>query len=416
MPTGASIFAKLILDATEYTKGLNKSKTDTNTFTKQGKSALGGLGTAFQSVTGFSLGTAGAISVAVMAVKKISDYTKQAIAINDQYVSSIVDMARFTGDNTDAMSRMVQVADDAFLSQTDLNTAMSIGAKKGLDMSVQGIQNLADQYNALATPQERAKLLNDNFGRSGLEMGKLLELGSEGIRTNMSAIQEWMVVTEDTVGTVVAYKQSLDAAQDANDGMAYSVANATMPAVTNVNNAYANMIDSLNKSNVVQDELSKGAWYLEGALTGLKVIFGGYNNEVDNSTAAIDRNTQATLNNAAAQYILAGTSRGSIYDETYSTPGTSRGSIYATPHALGGTTIAGSTSMVNERGIPEMVSVGNKDYLTMGSQNGTVTPLIDSGSNNTDTMMVSALMSVIASNQALPRKIAHEIKQLEKYG
>jgi hypothetical protein len=86
-------------------------------------------------------------------------------------------------------------------------------------------------------------------------------------------------------------------------------------------------------------------------------------------------------------------------------------------HALGGTTIAGSTSLVNERGVPEMVSVGNKDYLTMGSQNGTVTPLSNaSDSSNTDTMMVNALMSVIVSNQALPKKIAHEIRQLEKYG
>ena len=73
--------------------------------------------------------------------------------------------------------------------------------------------------------------------------------------------------------------------------------------------------------------------------------------------------------------------------------------------------------MVNERGMPEIVSVGNKDYLTMGSQNGTVTPISNvSDSSNTDTMMVNALMSVIASNQSLPKKIAHEIRQLEKYG
>jgi len=52
-------------------------------------------------------------------------------------------------------------------------------------------------------------------------------------------------------------------------------------------------------------------------------------------------------------------------------------------HALGGTTIAGSTSLVNERGIPEIVSVGNKDYLTMGSQNGTVTPISETPKNNT---------------------------------
>jgi hypothetical protein len=59
------------------------------------------------------------------------------------------------------------------------------------------------------------------------------------------------------------------------------------------------------------------------------------------------------------------------------------GSSYEEPRALGGTTIAGSTSLVNERGIPEIVSVGNKDYLTMGSSNGTVTPLSEATKNNT---------------------------------
>jgi hypothetical protein len=61
--------------------------------------------------------------------------------------------------------------------------------------------------------------------------------------------------------------------------------------------------------------------------------------------------------------------------ESYSNNAAQIAARNATRHALGGTTIAGSTSLVNERGIPEMVSVGNKDYLTMGSQNGTVTPL-----------------------------------------
>jgi hypothetical protein len=425
MGATASIFAKLILDATEYTKGLNKSKTDTNTFTKQGKSALGGLGTAFQSVTGFSLGTAGAIGLASAAMAKAIQYTKQAIELNDAYVSSIVDMARFTGDNTDAMSRMVQVADDVFLSQEALNNAMSIGAKKGLDMSVQGIKDLADQYNALATPQEKAKLLNDNFGRSGLEMGKLLEMGAAGITANMQAVANNLVVTDQAVLTTYEYKQSVDALNDSMDGIKYTVAQNVMPIFSDLNIVMAEVIDKTQELEVKNQGLSEtllilGTGLLYPMIKYYELLAKGVSDWADKirgETGALDANTQATLNNAVAKNILAGTSRGSIYNPEYSgTPGTTRGSIYGTPKALGGSTIAGSMSQINERGIPEMVSVGNKDYLTMGSQNGTVTPLSNAmDSSNTDTMIVNALLSVMASNEKMPKAVANAIRQLEKY-
>jgi len=558
MASSASIFAKLILDSSEYTKGLNKSKTDTNTFTKQGKSALGGLGTAFQTVTGFSLGTAGAIGLLTVALTKAVAYTKQAIEANDIYVSSIVDMARFTGDNTDELSRMVQVADDAFLSQTDLNTAIGIGAKKGLDMSIQGIKDLADQYNALETQEEKNKLLNDNFGRSGLEMGKLLELGSAGITAQMEAIADNLVVTEKSKEITYEYKRSVDALNDALDGIKYTVAQNTIPALTDINVILADIIEKTNDSEKEMGDFGK---YSTATFTtaigvgnGLALVIKAWADKIrethpaleeqagdlqitaDQAQAAADAinvlgkaqlsivesvmsaetsfnekytslmeertqlqadattatgedldqiNADLAENSLAIQknaddyelaknkillgyteqllaadgltqeevnFLLEKGQEWGIYSDTavaemqavmaeaslltssltsvpeevsttfttnhvdnYSVHYGSAG-INSSGHALGGTTIAGSTSLVNERGIPEVVSVGNKDYLTMGSQNGTVTPLSNASDSSTDTMMVNALMSVIASNQALPKKIAHEIRQLEKYG
>jgi len=244
--------------------------------TDNASGSMNKLNASFKSLTGFSLGAAGGIALAGKAMQEVIQYTKQAIENNDKYVTSIVDMARFTGDQVDQMSRLVQVADDAFLSQEALNNAMSIGAKKGLDMSVAGIKALADEYNALATPQERAKLLNDNFGRSGLAMGKLLEQGSAGITKNMEAIADSLVVTDAIVKSTFEYKRSIDAVKDAQDALNYSVAQGTMPALTKLNVRWADFLEVIDESETITKLITAAFWMLEGAIQGLDIMVGGY--------------------------------------------------------------------------------------------------------------------------------------------
>jgi len=360
------------------------------------------LNTSFKSLTGFSLGAAGAVGLASAAINKAVQYTKDAIEKNDAYVTSVIDMSRVLGINTEETSKLIQASDDLFISQEKLNTALLAASRQGIDVSISGLERLSNKYLALNPGVERAQYLLQTFGRSGADMGKLMEMGAEGIKESMNAVEDWMIVTKDTVETVTAYKQSLDAAQDANDGLKYSVANGTMPSVTEMNKAYANMINALNKSGEVQDALSAGAWTLEGALTGLKVVFGGYSKEVDDSTNALNKNTDATLNNAAAQNILAGTSRGSIYDKTYTngTYGTSRGSIYDTvPHAAGG--LFEIPMMYGNEGF----RLGNGDTAS-GGEGLQIIPKNQMGNND---MLNSTL-------KALPKMIAREIRQLEKYG
>lgn len=69
MTTSASIVAKLLLDATGYNKEVDKAKEKTDGLTKDGKAGIGSFGKAFESLTGISLGAAGALTVAFMAVK-----------------------------------------------------------------------------------------------------------------------------------------------------------------------------------------------------------------------------------------------------------------------------------------------------------------------------------------------------------
>ena len=363
------------------------------------------LNSSFKSLTGFSLTAGGAIAMAGVAIGKAVEYTKQAIEANDKYVSSIVDMARFTGDEVDAMSRLVQVADDAFLSQEALNNAMSIGAKKGLDMSVEGIKRLADEYNNLGTQAEKNKLLNDNFGRSGLAMGKLLEQGSVGITKNMEAIASNLVVTDKSVKITYDYKKSVDALNDSLDGVKYTVAQNVMPVITDLNIVMSYAIDKVEGLEVKNKGLTEAFMALTGpiylAVKYYQMFFdllGLTADKISKETGLLDANTQATLNNAVAKNILSGTSRGSIYNPEYSgTPGTTRGSIYGSPKASGGNVYAGVTYPVGERGI-EMFTP---------STNGVITPNNKIGGNN------DALLAAI---QALPRTLTRAMRQLEKYG
>jgi len=311
-----------------------------------------------------------AIGDVIWAVNKSLDQRQE-------YVSSVVDEARLLGLDTEETSKLIQASDDLFISQEKLNTALQAATRQGIDVSISGLQKLSEKYLALNPGVERSQFLLQTFGRSGADMGKLMEQGADGIRQSMNAVENWMIVTEDTVLTIEQYKQSTDKAEEANQNLSTSIANGTMPAVTNLNIAYADATNSMNKANFVQSLLSAGAWMLEGALRGVEVIFGQEKDGIDESTIALNNNTAATLQNATAKEILASTtSRGSIYDQSYlGSPGSSRGSIYDTGIDAGG---ASGLSMVVPAGYPndsfkigastgEPVAIG-KNAVNSGSQ------------------------------------------------
>jgi len=219
--------------------------------------AGGKLSAGFKSLTGVSLGAAGAMAIIGGAVTKLVAYTKDAIAKNDAYVTSIVDMSRVLGLTTVETSKLVQASDDLFLSQSTLNTAMLAASRQGVDTSIEGLQKLSGEYLQLNPGVERAQFLMQRFGRSGADMGKLMELGADGIREAMDATSKSLIVTKQSEITAYDYKRSLDAVNDALDGMAYAVSQGTMPAMTDFNLKMAEFVDTVNDSGIVTKVLNK---------------------------------------------------------------------------------------------------------------------------------------------------------------
>ncbi|PKO02095.1 MAG: hypothetical protein CVU43_09760 [Chloroflexi bacterium HGW-Chloroflexi-5] len=111
--------------------------------------------------------------------------------------------------------------------------------------------------------------------------------------------------------------------------------------------------------------------------------------------------TEGGTNSSVAAQIAAGVAAGNIAP---SSP----------PRALGGTTIADQMYEVAEGGVPEMLTVNNKQYLMMGSQNGEVRPLAGAGGSE-DSKLMGVLTEVLATTKLLPGQMARAMRQNVKY-
>ena len=166
-------------------KGLNKT--------------LGDLDSKFKSVTGVSLGFATAAGAASAAVSGLIKFVSDAVNETVAYATEIDNMSRLLGLSTEETSRLVQASDDLFISQETLTSSLQAATRKGIDVSIEGLKKLADEYNSLPEGVTRSKFVLDTFGRSGAEMGKLMEQGAEGIEAATDAINDNLIITDQSM-------------------------------------------------------------------------------------------------------------------------------------------------------------------------------------------------------------------------
>lgn len=116
-------------------------------------------------------------------------------------------LSRDIGATTEESSKLVYVSNVIGLSVDTLTTALDAAIRtmkstrsEGIAPTVEGLAQLSDMYNALPTQIEKTKFLQDNFGRSGAQLGELMALGSAGIR----AMGEQAGITGNVLGGTAA--------------------------------------------------------------------------------------------------------------------------------------------------------------------------------------------------------------------
>ena len=237
------------------------------------KASLDKLKNNFSQLTGVSLGTAGAIGAAGFAVQKLAQFINSAISGTEQYVSSITDMSRVLGISTEDTSKLVQASDDLFISQEKLNAALLAASRQGIDVSIEGLKKLSGQYLSLNPGVERAEFLMKKFGRSGSDIGKLMEVGADGIDQATAAIAKNLIVTEQSKINIENYKRSVDNLSDSWQGLKYTVGNAVIPQLDLLTRQLTPGIDAVEEYELKVNELNEQMMNLAkyGGMGGLSI-------------------------------------------------------------------------------------------------------------------------------------------------
>ena len=237
---GGNVTDEAIGDLKEFDKGLtNVEKTMAGTRTTIGKldESLTVMGKNVGSTTELMSGLGLNIPISPMqlfgeAVKFGSEMIINSINDYADYVDEIARMAAYTNTSTEEMSKMYQIADDLRIPIGSLEMALKKMSENGIPPSIEGLKQLADEYNKLEDPMQRNQFLIDSFGRAYQDMARLLELGSEGLQGQADDVAEWMLVTGRSKEEMEAWKNSMDSWNDAIMGVQFSLGSTFMPMLT----------------------------------------------------------------------------------------------------------------------------------------------------------------------------------------
>jgi hypothetical protein len=222
----------------------------------ESKSGLAGLAKGF----GSTLLTAAAFTA---AIKATGDAIKDTINDTVEYGKQVRDLSLLIGSSAEESSKLIQAADDVFISYETMTKAMQAAIRGGVEPTIAGMGELSNQYLAIQDPIARTKFLMDTFGRSGADLAPLMQLGKDGIKElGDEAEKTGLVMDEKAVKAAIRYKEELDKLNDTIGGFKTQ---AGLYAIDMINLALG-MVDASAKlnTNSLYDflESSRKGWTL----------------------------------------------------------------------------------------------------------------------------------------------------------
>lgn len=228
-------------------------------------SAAGGLGSAFQSLTGFSIGAAGGVAIAGIAIQKATKLVKESIKETVDYNKTIREMTQVTGLNAESISRIVQVGDDWGISIDSIRTSLAFMNKQGITPSIDNLAKLADQYVNSKDKSAFAAEAVKTLGRGYQTLIPLLALGGQGLRDATAAIDDNLIATEENIHSSREYEIALDNLQDQFQAVKYEVGNEVIPVLTDLLEITNDLMVEGKKQRDVQEDLESA--YKAGTIT-----------------------------------------------------------------------------------------------------------------------------------------------------
>jgi hypothetical protein len=197
------------------------------------------------------MGLAGQALAAVGGIAAISAELKKVITDTLAYSDSVRDLSRLSGMSTEESSKMLTMFHDLNMNLPNLDMALKTMAKNGLTMSVDEMAKLSDEYLALAPGAERDKFLTDEFGKSGLELAKVMEIGGQAIKDRAAATSGGLVLTQAQVDADRKLEVETNQLTDTTKGLEVEFGNFLIPILNSAANALDAIINKLPTINTL---------------------------------------------------------------------------------------------------------------------------------------------------------------------
>ena len=177
------------------------------------------------------------IGVAKQGLEMLQQAYQATVGETIKYAEQVRDLSRTIGSSAEESSKLIQAADDVKVSTETLSAGLEAAIRKGVKPTIEGIAELADEYNAIADPIARTKFLMDNFGRSGADLAPLMEKGADGIRELGQAAEDTgLVLSQDMVDAARENEIAADNLNDHWTAFSITLTNAVLPPLNQLMN------------------------------------------------------------------------------------------------------------------------------------------------------------------------------------
>jgi hypothetical protein len=251
------LFAKITLDTSEYTKGLSDAS-------NSGKETSQSIGSAFGNVVKAGAVAVGAVtgiggSIVALASKtadygsEVNDMSKK-IGISAQAYQQWNYVMKLNGTSVDNLKMGMKTLSAQAESGSDAFQKLGISQEQVASMNQEQLFSaVIDGLSGMSEGTERTTLATQLLGRAGVDLGAMLDEGTEKIdEEKQAALDMGIVMSDDAVAASDDFGDSLDTLKMAMAGAGNSLMSELLPNLTDFIKGITDFINEGKLDQLIQ--------------------------------------------------------------------------------------------------------------------------------------------------------------------
>lgn len=231
-----------------------------------------------QSQNTAALLQAGVAAGAATAGYAMLRFAKDAVSATTSFADGIRSIQQATGLSATTSSRLNAVLDDFGISADKGSTSLArlarnlygnesalqqygVTVAKNRDGSLnmeKTLVNIANAYQNLNDPAAKASLVVDAFGKSGRDLIPILNAGGSALRDMFANVPDAQLFSQEQIDQALQYKLAMDNVKDSFDEIKFTLGNALLPTITDVANAFAEIVRASREGAQALDSFKIG--------------------------------------------------------------------------------------------------------------------------------------------------------------